>query len=169
MEEWIEVGIIFRKHGVHGDVKVYPLTDSPRRFLKLHQVQVETRSKGRYSLRIDRVRFQKDRVILHFEGKDTPEAVEPLLKSRILIPRSDALPLPEGHYYCADMIGLEVFAETGEYLGTVTDIFATGSNDVYVVRREGKEVLIPAIREVIRKVDLENRKLMIHLMRGLLG
>lgn len=168
MEEWIEVGIIFRKHGVRGEVKVYPLTDFPERFLDLHDVVLEDTAGERHPVRVDRVRFQKDRVILHFEGKDTPDYVEPFMQSQILIHRTEAVQLPEGRYYYSDIIGLSVYTDREEYLGKVEDILETGSNDVYVVRGEAREVLIPVIREVIRKVDLENQRLIVHEMEGLL-
>lgn len=168
MEEWIEIGTVFRKHGIRGEVKVYPLTDSPERFLDLQDVVLEDRAGKRHTVRIDRVRFQQDRLILHFEGKDTPEDVEPFMQSRLLIPRSEAVQLPEGRYYYSDIIGLSVYTESEEYLGVVEDILATGSNDVYVVRGDAGEVLVPVIREVIRKVDLENQRLIIHEMEGLL-
>lgn len=168
MEEWIAVGTVYRKHGIRGDVKVYPLTDSPQRFLDFHEVVIEDREGRRRSVRIDRVRFQKDRLILHFEGVDTPEDVEPLLQSTVLIHRSEAAPLPEGRYYYADIIGLSVYTEEGRYLGTVEGIMETGSNDVYVVREGTREVLVPAIAQVLRKVDLKNQKLIVHEMEGLL-
>jgi len=168
MVEWIEVGIIFRKHGIQGEVKVFPLTDSPKRFLDLHDVVIEDSAGERHPVRIDRVRFQQDRVILHFEGKDTPEHAAPFMRSRILIHRAEAVRLPEGRYYYSDVIGLSVYTDREEYLGRVEDILETGSNDVYVVRGEAREVLIPAIREVIRKIDLENQRLIVHEVEGLL-
>ncbi|NOY52116.1 MAG: 16S rRNA processing protein RimM [Deltaproteobacteria bacterium] len=167
MEEWIEVGTVFRKHGIRGEVKVYPLTDSPRRFLDLEEVVLEDPAGKRQKVRIDRVRFQKDRLILHFAGLDTLDEIEPFLKSRILIHRSQALPLGEGRYYHADIIGLAVVSEEGLDLGSVTEILETGSNDVYVVRKGKKEILIPAIAEVVRKVDLARGEMIIHVMEGL--
>jgi 16S rRNA processing protein RimM len=169
MEEWIIVGTIFRKHGLRGEVKVYPLTDSATRFLDLHEVMIEAPSGDRFEAKIDRVRFQQDRLIVHFEGRDRLEDVEPFLKGQILIHRSKALPLPEGRYYHADIIGVSVVTDEGETLGTVQEILETGSNDVYVVREGNREVLIPAIREVIREVDLERGRLVVHVMEGLLG
>ena len=168
MEEWIEVGIVFRKHGIRGEVKVYPLTDFSEQFLDLHDVVLENPAGERNPVRIDRVRFQQDRVILHFKGKDTPDHVEPFMQSRILIHRTEAVHLPEGRYYYSDIIGLSVYTDREEYLGKVEDILETGSNDVYVVRGEAREVLIPVIREVIQKVDLENQRLIVHEMEGLL-
>jgi len=168
MEEWIEVGTIFRKHGIRGEVKVYPLTDSPRRFLDLAEVVIEVPGGERFPVEIDRVRFQQDRLILHFAGKDRLEDVEPFLKGRILIPRSQAQTLPEGRYYHADILGISVVTEEGIALGRIAEILETGSNDVYVVRKGKKEILIPAIEEVIRKVDLERREMIIHVMEGLL-
>ena len=168
MEEWIVVGNVYRKHGIRGEVKVYPLTDSPQRFLDLHEVMIQDREGKRVPARIDRVRFQKDRLILHFEGIDTLEDAEPLIKTQIVIRRSEAVALPEGKYYYADIIGLSVYTDQEKYLGTIEDIIETGSNDVYVVRLEKREVLIPAIPEVVREVDLENQKMIIHEVGGLL-
>ncbi len=168
IEDWIEVGTVFRKHGVRGEVKVFPLTDSPRRFLDLEEVVLENPAGKRQDVRIDRVRFQKDRLILHFAGMDTLKEIEPFLKSRILIHRSQAIPLEEGRYYHADILGLAVVTEEGLDLGRISEILETGSNDVYVVRKGKKEVLIPAIEEVIRKVDLQKGEMLIHVMEGLL-
>lgn len=169
MEEWILVGTLFRTHGIRGEVKVYPLTDTPERFLDLNDVVIEDASGQRHNARIDRVRFQQDRLILHFAGKDRIEEIEPFVKGHILIHRSQAVPLAEGRYYHADIIGLSVVTEAGETLGSIEEILETGSNDVYVVRRGKKEVLVPAIEEVVRKIDLEQGTMVIHVLEGLLG
>ncbi len=168
MEEWIEVGTIFRKHGVRGEVKVYPLTDSPRRFLELTEVVIEAPGGEHFPVEIDRVRFQQDRLILHFAGKDHLEDIEPFLKGQILIPRVQAQTLPEGRYHHADILGIFVVTEEGMNLGRIAEILETGSNDVYVVRKGEKEILIPAIEEVVRKVDLQKGEMIIHVMEGLL-
>lgn len=168
MEKWIEVGTIFRKHGLRGEVKVYPLTDSPRRFLDFAEVVIEAPGGARFSVEIDRVRFQKGRVILHFAGKDRLEDVETFLRGRILIPRLQAQTLPEGRYYHADILGISVITEEGVVLGKIAEILETGSNDVYVVRKGKKEILIPAIEEVVRRVDLQKGEMIIHVMEGLL-
>ena len=169
MEEWIIVGTLFRAHGSRGEVKVYPLTDTPERFLDLSDVIIEDPSGQRHNARIDRVRVQHDRLILHFAGKDRIEEIEPFVKGRILIHRSQAVPLADGRYYHADIIGLTVVTETGETLGTVEEILETGSNDVYVVRQGKNEVLLPAIEEVIRKIDLQGGTMVVHILEGLLG
>lgn len=169
MEEWILVGTLFRAHGIRGEVKVYPLTDTPERFLDLSDVVIEDTSGKRHNAKIDRVRFQQDRLILHFAGKDRIEEIEPFVKGHILIHRSQAPPLAEGRYYHADIIGLSVVTEAGETLGTVEEILETGSNDVYVVRQGKKEVLVPAIEEVVRKIDLERGTMVVHVLEGLLG
>jgi 16S rRNA processing protein RimM len=168
MEDWIVIGTVFRRHGLRGDVKVYPLTDSPQRFLDLDEVLLEDPHGRRHRVRIDNVRFQKDRVILHFEGKDTLEDIEPLMQSQVLVHRSEAVKLPEGRYYYADIIGLSVYTDREKYLGVIEDILETGSNEVYVVREGSKEVLIPATEQVIQKVDLKNQRLIVHGVEGLL-
>jgi len=168
MQEWIVVGTVTRPHGVRGEVKVLPLTDMPGRFRDLDEVAVEDRSGTRRSLRVDRVRFQGKWVLVHFAGVDGREKAADLAGARILVHRSKAVPLPPGRYYHADIIGLAVRTDEGRDLGRVEEIWETGSNDVYVVRGEGREVLVPAIESVVRRVDLEEGILVIHAMEGLL-
>jgi len=107
-------------------------------------------------------------ILLKFAGYETPEACAGLREQTLYIPIEDAKPLPEGELYVYQLIGLEVWTDEGERLGRVTDLWETGSNDVYVVDREGQVILLPAIKEVVRAIDIERGRMTVHLMEGLL-
>ena len=108
-------------------------------------------------------------VLIKFKGIETPEDANLLRESYLMVSRADEEPLEEGTYYIVDMIGLEVETEEGEKLGNLVDIFNTGSNDIYVVKNElGKQILLPAIKDVIKKIDMEKRKMTVHLIPGLM-
>ncbi len=166
MEDLLQVGTITSTHGIKGAVKVFPTTDDPKRFCKLRQVILDD-GKSKKKLEISGVRFFKNLVILKFKGIDDINEVEKYKKATLWVTREDAVPLDENEYFIADLIGLSVVTEEGEELGTLTDVMQTGANDVYVVTKGGEELLIPAIRECVKKVDLENQVMTIFLMPGL--
>ena len=167
MEDMFRVGVITSTHGLAGEVKVYPTTEDPARFLDLDTVRIMTKE-GLKEYAIDRVRFFKQFVMLHFQGLDRIEDVTGLLKKDLWIRRDQALPLEEGEYYIADLIGLSVQDEDGSSLGTLTDVLQTGANDVYVVKKEdGGELLIPVIPDCILNVDLDHGTVKVHLLPGL--
>ncbi len=167
-KDLLQVGVITSTHGVRGEVKVFPTTDDPGRFRGLMAVTLDT-GKGQKELRIQGVKFFKQFVILKFEGIDNINDVEEYKRCPLLVTREDAVPLEEDEYFIADMIGMEVVTEDGEAFGTLKDVIGTGANDVYVVEslRYG-DVLIPAIKECILSVDIEEKKMEIHLMEGLI-
>lgn len=165
MEQMFTIGKIVNTHGVKGEVRVLPSTDDIKRFNKLKEVMVENRS--RMSYEIETVRYHKNFVLLKFKGVDTMNDAELLKNSLLKIDRKDALPLQEDEYYQCDLYGLKVITDTGRNLGELVDILMTGSNDVYVVRNEEKEVLIPAIKQCILKVDLTAGEMLVHLLEGL--
>jgi 16S rRNA processing protein RimM len=103
-----------------------------------------------------------------FEGYDTPEKARELNGWLVQVPQEEAVPLPDGQYYWFELIGLEVVTESGEKLGRVVDIFETGSNDVYVVKAGKKEIYLPATREIIKQVDRAAKRMVIHVVDGLL-
>lgn len=166
MEQFLRVGVISRPHGLHGLVKVHPTTDDPRRFDKLSQVLLRT-SKGDLSVKIRNVSYFKGQVLLAFEGYDSIESVEGLRNVAIMVSREDAIPLEEGEYYIADLIGLSVETDEGEHLGELTDVLETGANDVYVVDKTDGQILIPAIKDCILDVDIEAGRMIVHLLPGL--
>lgn len=165
MEQMFTIGKIVNTHGVKGEVRVFPSTDDVKRFGKLKEVKVENRTMTTYE--IETVRYHKNFVLLKFKGIDTMNAAELLKNSLLRIDRKDALPLKKDEYYQCDLYGLRVVTDTGRDLGKLTDILMTGSNDVYVVRNEEKEILIPAIKQCILKVDLEAGEMLVHLLEGL--
>ena len=117
---------------------------------------------------IEQVRYNKNMVLLKLKGIDSIEEAEKYRNLYLRIHRKDAGELEENTYFIADILGCKVCTEQGEDLGSLIDIFPTGSNDVYVVKNEeGKQVLLPAIKEVIKKVDIENRLIIVHLLEGL--
>ena len=168
MEELLQVGVITSTHGVRGEVKVYPTTDDAARFKKLKHVLLDT-GREMKPLEIQGVKFFKQFVILKFKGIDNINDIERYKRCPLLVERKDAVELKEDEYFIADMIGIQVETEDGEVFGTLKDVMETGANDVYVIdTEEHGEVLVPAIKECILDVDVENRKMTIHLMDGLI-
>ena len=167
MTERFQIGIIIKAHGVRGEVKVYPTTDDPGRFKKLKNVIVRKGEKEEV-LPVVSARFFKDTVILKLGGIEDCDRAETYRKAELLVERADAVPLKENEYYTADLIDMTVQDENGTVLGVLTEVLSTGANDVYVVEREGgKELLIPAIRDCILKVDVEQDLMTVHLLEGL--
>jgi 16S rRNA processing protein RimM len=155
----ITIGKIVAPHGVRGDVRVIPLTDFPERFTKLKSVLIDDRT-----LIIQGVRYHKQFVLLKFRDIDSINEVECLRGKLLQIQRKDVAPLPEGRYYQFEIIGLAVYNEQDECLGTITEILETGSNDVYVVEnRENKQILVPALKDVVKKIDIPSGKMIVKL------
>ena len=168
MEDLLKVGVITTTHGVRGEVKVYPTTDDAGRFLELDYVLLDT---GRELRRLDiqNVKFFKNLVILKFDGIDNINDIEKYKGHDLWIPREEGQDLEENEYYIADLLGMKVLLEDGSEFGTLKDVMETGANDVYIIdSREHGEVLLPAIRECILDVDLENETMTVHLMKGLI-
>ena len=167
MEQLLQVGVISSTHGVRGGVKVFPTTDDVKRFKKLKKVILDT-GKEQLPLEIEGVKFFKQFVILKFRGIDNINDIEKYKGKRLLVDREHAVKLKKDEYFIADMIGMDVFTEDGELFGALKDVMETGANDVYIIEMsDGKEVLVPAIKQCILDVDIENRKMVIHLLEGL--
>ncbi len=164
----LRVGVISSTHGLKGEVKVFPTTDDPARFRDLREVILEAKRETR-DLEVERVKFFKQFVIVKFKGLDRIEEVEGYKGAELWVTRENAVPLEEGEYYIADLIGLLVRSDEGEELGTIKDVLQTGANDVYEVeRKEGKPLLLPVIPECVLSVDLEKGEVLIHVLDGLL-
>ena len=161
MPNSVTIGKIVAPHGVRGDVRVVPLTDFPDRFLKLKEVLLDD---GQV-LTVQQAKFHKQFILLKFAGFDDMEAAERLRGKKIQVCREEAVSLPEGNYYIFDIIGLKVYTVDGEYLGTVTDVLQTGSNDVYVTERpqEDKPLLIPALKKVVLNIDIKAGRMTVKL------
>lgn len=168
MLQELQVGVITQTHGIRGEVKVFPTTDDVNRFKKLKEVILDT-GKERLTMEIESVKFFKQYVILKFRGYDSINDIEKYKRAKLLVTRDKAVKLKKDEYFIADLIGLKVVTEDGESFGTLKDVLATGANDVYVVERpDASEVLLPAIRECILNVDMEQGCISVHIMDGLL-
>ena len=168
MEEYLEIGHIVNTNGLKGVLKVKPLTDDITRFEELETVYIQ-KAKELIEFKIQEVKYVKNMVLLKLEGIDDITEAEKYKNFYIKINRKDAVELDEDSYFIIDIIGCEVFTEENQKLGKVVDVFPTGSNDVYTVKNEeGKEILLPAIADVIKDVDVKNKKIVIHLMEGLI-
>lgn len=168
MEERLQVGVIASTHGVRGEVKVFPTTDDVRRFKKLKEVILDTGKENRI-LEIEQVKFFKQFAILKFKGIDTLDEVEKYRKKSLYVTRENAVRLKKDEYFIADLIGLKALDETGEELGELEDVIETGANDVYQIKmNDGRQLLLPAIRQCVLEVNVEEGFMKIHILEGLL-
>lgn len=168
MEDLLQVGIITSTHGVRGEVKVYPTTDDPRRFRRLKEVVLDT-GREKLNLEIEGVKFFKQFVILKFKGLDNINDIEKYRQKSLYVTRKNAVRLQRDEYFIADLIGLKVQDEDGTELGTVKYVIETGANDVYEVEMaDGRSLLLPAIKQCILNVDVENGMMQVHVLEGLL-
>lgn len=168
MEDLLKVGIISSTHGIRGEVKVFPTTDDPQRFKKLKNILLDS-GKEKRNLKIQSVKFFKQFVILKFEEIDDINDVEKYKGSSLYVTRDQAVKLKKDEYFIADLIGLTVTAEEEKLEGTLKDVMETGANDVYVIElTDGRELLLPAIKECVLSVDIEKGEMKIRLLDGLL-
>ena len=168
MDNLLRVGVISSTHGIKGEVKVFPTTDDINRFKKLKKVILDT-GREHLDLEVQSVRFFKNMVILKFKGIDNINDIEKYKGKDLLVTREDAVPLEENEYFVYDIIGSLVVTEEGNELGELTEVLETGANDVYVVKsKEGKEILLPSIKECILDVNVEEKIIKVHVMDGLI-
>ena len=168
MEGYLEIGQIVNTNGLKGFLKVKHLTDDITRFEKLKTIYIQ-KAKELIGFKIQEVKYNKQSVLLKLEGIDDITEAEKYKNFYIKISKENAVELEKNSYFIVDIIGCQVYTDENEYLGNVVDVFQTGSNDVYTLKNsEGKEILIPAIKEVIKNVDIKNKKIVIHLMDGLI-
>ena len=160
---YVAIGRVGAPWGVRGTVRVLPLTDSRQQFAAGRTVTV-----GGERRTIESARWQKGMVYLRLSGIEDREAAAEIRDRLLAIPESELEPLPEGQYYRFQLIGLAVLSTDGEELGHVTDVLGTGANDVYVVRGDRGELLLPATDEVVREIDLETGRMLIEVLPGLL-
>jgi 16S rRNA processing protein RimM len=164
----LEIGQIVNTFGIKGFVKVNPWVNDVTRFDELKKVYIKIRKELKV-LEIEEVKYHKNQVLLKFKGVETVEQAEMLRNAILEIDRKDAIPLEEGEYFIADLLESEVYTDEGEKLGILEDIFNTGSNDIYVVKNElGKSILLPRIKDVFKEIDVENKKIIVHLIEGLI-
>ncbi|NLM44190.1 MAG: 16S rRNA processing protein RimM [Clostridiales bacterium] len=166
MLEYITIGQIVNTHGIKGEVKVYPLTDNIKRFDLVKQVYIDEDNEL-ITLDVINVKYLKNMVIIRFKGINDVDSAETLRNKYIKVHRKDTVKLPKDSYLICDLIGLKVMTESGEVLGKVAEILKTGSNDVFVVRSENKEILIPGLKSIFKKIDIENKIIIVELLEGL--
>lgn len=163
MNKPLLIGKFVGTHGLHGDIKMQVYTDSVSMLKKL-----KTISCGVAVYVVEAVREHKNVALFKLTNIDTPEAAHMLIGQDVYADREDLPPLPEGRYYAEDIIGLSVVSTEGENLGKITDVFSTGSNDVYEITNETKKkTLIPAIHDVVKNIDLDAQMMTIWMMPGL--
>lgn len=167
MNDMLRVGVIANTHGIHGEIKVFPTTDDMKRFKKLKNVILDT-GKENLTLEIETVKFFKQMVILKFKEFNNINEIEKYKGKDLLVTRENAVHLENDEYFIFDIIGALVVTEEGEEIGELTEVLQTGANDVYVINsNNGKELLVPVIRDCVLDVDTQNKKVVIRVMPGL--
>ena len=167
MESLLEVGQIVNTYGIKGFVKVVPLVDNNNQFKDFKMLYIQEKKNLR-ELQIEEVKFSKNLVLLKFKGIDTIEQAEELRNYYLQAKRSD-IKLEKGAYFIVDLIGLEVYTEEGNLLGILKEVLQPGANDVYVVEDEAKkQILLPVIPDVVKKVDIDGKKVIVKLLEGLI-
>lgn len=168
MEEYLEIGQIVNTNGLKGLLKIKPFTDDITRFEELEVIYIQ-REQELIAKNIEEVKYVKNMVLLKLEGIDNIEEAEKYKNLYIKINKKDIQELQEGEYLIADMLKCNVYTDENKLLGKMVDIFNTGSNDIYVVKtEEGKEILLPAIKDVVKIIDIQNQKIIVKLMDGLI-
>ena len=172
MEDLYQVGAITQTHGIKGEVKVFPLTDDISRFKNMKNLLLDGGRDGYINLEVENVRQQKNLVILKFKGIDNINDIEKYKGHGLFVTKENRVELKEDEYFIADLIGVSVYLDTDEntIFGEISDVLQTGANDVYeITMSNNKTVLVPAIKDCIKSVDMESKKMIIHLLDGLLG
>jgi 16S rRNA processing protein RimM len=167
-KEFVVIGKVFSTQGNKGEVNVMPLTDSIDRFKNLDNVFLRNKN-NQAILNVEKVRVRKDRVILKLKDIENIKEAKMIVGSFLEVERKNAVKLSKDAYFIFEIIGLEVYTENNIFLGKIENVINTGSNDVYVVKRKDKEELfIPAILDVVKDIDLEKKRITIHLVDGLI-
>jgi len=164
----IAIGRISKPIGTRGELKVSPLTHDNRRFMNLSTVWLGHDAADVELKKILKVRIDTRQVVLNFDGIETVEEAEKIKNLYLFVPKEDAVKLQNGSYFVDDVIGCEVVTEEQTTVGMITDLLSLPMNDVWVVKKDAKEILIPAVKAIIRHVDVENKRITIHAFDGLL-
>lgn len=168
MDDLLQVGAITSTHGVRGEVKVFPTTDDAKRFSKLKEVEMETKD-STITLHIKGVKYFKQFVILKFEEYDSLNEVESIKGRKLFVTRKNAVKLQKNEYFIADLIGMKAVDEEKGLEGIVEDVIQTGANDVYdITLTDGRNLLLPAIKDCVLNVDMDKQVISIHILEGLL-
>lgn len=165
--EFLEIGRIVRSHGLAGRMKVLSYLESQAVLNNLPEVFVGRKACDTVPFPVEEVRPGKECYILKLGGVDDRDAAEKLAGSFVWMPSEKMKKLPDGEYYWFDIIGLQVVTEEGKILGKIESVFPTGSNDVYVCHGGDKEILLPAIGDVVREIDTDRGIMVVRLLKGL--
>lgn len=159
----ITVGVISKPHNLQGTLKIFPITDFPERFLKRKEILVE--NQGRLDLmQITDVSLHQGYILLNLLGIDNLEKAEGLRGAYLKVAESQLETLEKGHYYIYQLVGLQIKDQQGNVIGILEEILKTGANDVYVVKTEaGKEILIPALKKIVKKIDIDIGEIIVEL------
>jgi len=166
-DNYLEIGIITRFQGNKGEVRIKATTDIPERFLDLNFVYLK-RGKELKELEIEYIRFHKQFVIIKFFAVNSIDEAEKFKNYQVLIDKSEKYLLPEDNFYVSDLIDCEVYLESGRYLGTLIDVVDTSGTDIFLVQGQDKKYMLPASREMILEIDLENKKIIVDPIPGIL-
>ena len=167
-DEFITIGKVVSTQGNKGEVNILPLTNSTDRFKNLVTVSLRN-NKSQTTLNIEKIRIKENTVILKLKDIESIEEAKIIVGSFLEVERKNAVKLPKNTYFIFEIIGLEVYTENNIFLGKVENVISTGSNDVYIVKGENKkELFIPAIREVVKNVNLEKKRITIKMVDGLI-
>ncbi|MBQ9157692.1 MAG: 16S rRNA processing protein RimM [Eubacterium sp.] len=167
MEDLLQVGVITGTHGLKGEVKVFPTTDDKNRFLDLEDVLLDTGGEL-LELKVEYVKFFKKFVFVKFEEFDDINQVEQYKRCPLMVTRENAVPLEEDEYYVADLLGLTIVDDSGITIGKLENVIETGANDVYeVLTGDGSRILLPAIKDCILDVDMDEGIILVHMLKGL--
>ena len=164
---FLEVGRIVKSHGLKGRMKAISYLESDAKFKLLEEVFVRHGEQKANLKKVKDIKLNKKYLSLELEGVEDIDAANALVGCQVLIPSDKLEELPEGEYYWRDIVGLKVITEDGEILGRIEKIFSAGGNDVYVVTGGEREILLPAIADVVRKIDIENGRMVVRLLEGL--
>ena len=165
---YLEIGKIVNTHGIKGEVKVLPLTDSVERFRKLKSVFVE-KGGTLEKYEIQSVKFLKSTVVIKFSGVDDMDAAEKLRGLYLKVDRKNAVKLPKGSYFICDLLGLMVYDENGLRVGVLKDVMKAPANDIYIVESDdGQELLLPALKSVVKEINIEEKKIVVAMQESLM-
>jgi 16S rRNA processing protein RimM len=166
-QEWVTLGHVVAPFGVRGDLKVFPQTDIPNRFAQIEEIYLGPQH---LPYRIASVRpYKGTMLLLHLAGIENGKQAEELRGQALDIPLACIAPLPPDQYYIHDLLGLRVETPGGQMLGVIKDILPTGGHDVYVVQEQGsrREVLVPAVKEMVKRIDITAGVLILDPIPGL--
>lgn len=167
MDDLLQVGIITQPHALCGEVKVFPTTDDAKRFKKLKEVILDT-GKEKTMLEIEGVKFFKKFVILKFKDLDSINDIERYKGKSLYVTRKNAVKLKKDEYFIADLIDVEIYDENNVHIGVLKNVITTGANDVYEIKLDdGRDLLLPAIKQCVLDVDIEGRRMNVHVLEGL--